>query len=114
MQRRRFMPTYKHCAGCGRGYNQQAWQTESFCGSCSEPLKTGLRRDEPEEIHPYPDRDAPPNLRGGMASRLITNPLGAPLAMLFDFLKIFFISIPHLYRKLISVTSAAWAIPGCI
>jgi hypothetical protein len=68
MQRRRFMPTYKHCAGCGRGYNQQAWQTESFCGSCSEPLKTGLRRDEPEEIHPYPDRDAPPNLRGGMAN----------------------------------------------
>jgi hypothetical protein len=57
------MPTYKHCTGCGRGYNQQAWQTESFCGSCGEPLKTGLQRDEPQEIHPYPDRDPPPKLR---------------------------------------------------
>jgi hypothetical protein len=57
------MPTYKHCAGCGRDYDQKSWQRESFCGSCGEPLKTGLQRDEPQAIHPYPDRDPPPKLR---------------------------------------------------
>jgi hypothetical protein len=48
---------------CGRDYDQKAWQRESFCGSCGEPLKTGLQRDRPQEIHPYPDRDPPPKLR---------------------------------------------------
>ena len=60
------MPVYRHCPGCGRGYDQKTWQKESFCGSCGEPLKTGLRRNEPEEVRPYPDRDTPPNLRGGL------------------------------------------------
>jgi hypothetical protein len=54
------MPTYKHCTGCGRSYNQQAWQKESFCSSCGESLKMGMQRDEPQTIHPYPDRNPPP------------------------------------------------------
>jgi hypothetical protein len=57
------MPAYRHCAGCGRDYDQKSWQRESFCGSCGEPLKTGLQRDEPQQIHPYPDRNPPPKLR---------------------------------------------------
>lgn len=49
------MATYRHCSGCGRGFNQGIWQRETFCGSCGWPLKQ-LPREEPLEIHPYPDR----------------------------------------------------------
>jgi hypothetical protein len=59
------MQAYRHCTGCGRDYDQKSWQRESFCASCGEPLKTNLRRDEPQEIHPYPDKPAP-NLKNGI------------------------------------------------
>ncbi len=53
------MPIYRHCRGCGRGLDQKTWQRESFCGSCGEPLKTELRREEPLHVKPYPDRSQP-------------------------------------------------------
>jgi hypothetical protein len=68
------MPIYRHCTGCGRGYDQKIWQKESFCGSCGEPLKTSLRRDQPLHADPYPD--APPKsvnvslAVGGMVDQL--------------------------------------------
>jgi hypothetical protein len=69
------MPTYRHCPGCGRGYEQKKWQKESFCGSCGESLKTGMqRRDEPQEIHPYPDRNPPP--KPGLVINKLLNELG--------------------------------------
>jgi hypothetical protein len=57
------MSVYRHCSGCGRGYNQQAWQKESFCGSCGEPLKNRISYEEPLDIHPYPERNSPQGLR---------------------------------------------------
>jgi hypothetical protein len=60
------MTAYRHCSGCGRAFDQKSWQRESFCGSCGEPLKRGLQRDEPQEIHPYPEREPPPNLGDGL------------------------------------------------
>jgi len=57
------MNAYRHCPGCGRAFDQKTWQRESFCGSCSEPLKRGMQRDKPLDIHPYPDRAPPPKLR---------------------------------------------------
>jgi hypothetical protein len=60
------MTAYRHCPGCGRAFDQKSWQRESFCGSCGEPLKRGLQRDEPQEIHPYPEREPPPNLGAGL------------------------------------------------
>lgn len=58
------MAAYRHCPGCGRAFEQKSWQKESFCGSCGEPLKTALRRDEPQPITPSPEK--PPNLKYGI------------------------------------------------
>ncbi len=59
---------YRHCSGCGRAFEQKNWQQESFCGSCGEPLKKGLQREEPLDIHPYPERNAPQGLRLELSS----------------------------------------------
>lgn len=57
------MSVYKHCSGCGRAFEQKAWQRESFCGSCGEPLKNRVLYEEPLDIHPYPERNSPQGLR---------------------------------------------------
>jgi hypothetical protein len=47
--------SYRHCTGCGRGFDQKTWQRESFCGSCGWPLKQ-LTGREPLEVHPGLER----------------------------------------------------------
>ena len=62
--------SYRHCTGCGRAFDQKAFQRESFCGSCGESIKTELRREEPIHIRPYPDR-TPPQKRGVAIGELL-------------------------------------------
>ena len=58
------------CTKCGRGFDQKSWQRESFCGSCGWPLKQ-LPREEPLEIHPYPDRaHGPVGRRQGLGNTI--------------------------------------------
>lgn len=64
------MTAYRHCSGCGRAFDQKTWQRESYCGSCGEPLKTQLRRVDPLDIHPCPER-SPPLKPGAVINDLI-------------------------------------------